>query len=190
MKVGVSVSPQWNENFGVRAGADVDIPIKGRWSFMPGVYWSLRSRDESEIHKEKEIDYKNKAHFITLPLRFGVKVAGRDDDKFLMKILFGPYVACGIDGTSKYESYENGQKVDAGEYGAFSSKGCYAERFDYGLNFGLHTVIKRHFTAGAFCEIGCRNIYQFNNEFYDILGDMFSFTKINLGVGLSVGYRF
>lgn len=198
VKVSVLACPQYNENFGVRVGTDLDIPVNSRWSFVPGIYWSLRNRksdrsqeytgSNGEINKTIS-DFHDRAHFLTIPLRIGIRLVDNPDGDFGIKLLFGPYLAYGIDGTSKCDITKNGVKKQT-ETGAFDANGRYRSRWDYGINSGLHASLKKHFLLGLFVEVGCRKIYNSNSVAEDILGEIFIVNKINMAAGLTLGYQF
>lgn len=198
IKVGVLACPQFNESSGIRIGTDLDIPLNARWSFVPGVYWSLRNRN-SYTHQESDYGdnvirsqsnhFRDKAHFLTVPLRASVHLAGRPNGNFTMKLLFGPYIAYGITGTSKCTSTEEDMEKHTNT-GAFSADGRYRHRWDYGINGGLNMLLKRHFVLGLFMEAGCREIYNTNSRMEDVLGDIFFVNKINIAGGVSFGYQF
>lgn len=198
VKVSIVASPQFNENFGVRLGADLDIPLNSRWSIVPGAYWSLRNRNSYKsqeysgsdgIPNIKTYNFKDRAHFLTVPVRMGGYLAGNPNGSFAIKLLFGPYVAYGIDGTSKFKITNNGIEEQY-KTGAFDVNGRYHYRWDYGINTGLNVLLKRHFHLGTFLEVGCRKIYNSNGPIEDILGDIFVVNKINMALGLSFGYQF
>ena len=191
VKISINVSPQWNSGLGVKAGADVLIPFgQSRWGFEPGLYWSLRhaTSESTSNNNKKEYDYK--VHYLDVPLRMAVHVAGRESDPFNMSILFGPYFAYGVGGTTHCTITKDGN-VTKSEAGAFSSEGRLRSRFDYGLNLGFNAVIKQHAKVGVFSEIGFKDIYRSSSLAEELIGDLFGgITKINLGVGISVGYQF
>ena len=198
VKVSILACPQYNENFGVRIGTDFDIPLNSRWSFVPGAYWSLRNREsykskeysgrDGEINS-KTYNFHDRAHFLTVPIRMGVRLAGKSDGNFAMKLLFGPYIAYGIDGTSKSNINKNGIEEQT-KTGAFDVDGRYRSRWDYGMNSGLNVVLKKHFLLGIYLEVGYRKIYNPNDVIDDILGEIFIMNKINMAAGLSLGYQF
>lgn len=198
VKVSILACPQFNENLSVRIGTDFDIPINSRWSLVPGAYWSLRNRESYKSKQYNESDgvttnktynFHDKAHFLTVPIRMGVRLAGKPDSDFAMKLLFGPYVAYGIDGTSKSNINKNGIKEQT-KTGAFDVGGRYRSRWDYGMNSGLNALLKKHFLLGIFVEVGYRKIYNPNDVIDDIMGEIFIINKINLAAGLSFGYQF
>lgn len=198
VKVSILACPQYNENFGVRAGADFDIPFSKKWSFVPGIYWSLRHRDSNRYRSstssdgeknETSYDYHDSAHFLTIPLRMGVRLAGNPDGNFALKLLFGPYIAYGIDGTSERNLIKNGVE-DHTKTGAFDVNGRYRSRWDYGINSGLNLLLRKHFLFGVFVEVGYHKIYNPNGTLDDILGDLFLVNKINMAAGLTFGYQF
>ncbi len=193
VKTSIEVCPQLNEKLGIRTGMNLDIPINSRWSFIPGVYWSLKNRAESKTKKTTNSDtkttYKDQAQFLTLPLQFGLRVPCKNEKNFAMKILFGPYFAYGIDGTSKATIRENGTSTPH-KVNAFASDGRYCYRWDYGINYGLNTVIKQHYKIGIFHELGFRKIYRANDTLGDIIGEILAINKINIAFGLTLGYQF
>lgn len=191
VKLSVNVGPQWNDKTGFMAGVDALIPFgQSRWGFEPGIYYSFRnaSTDHSENNIQEECN--DKLHYINVPLRLAVRVAGQSDGPFNMSLLFGPYFAYGIDGKSHYTLSQDG-KTTKSEADAFGDEGRLRSRLDYGLNLGLNAVIKQHFKVGVFTEIGCKDIYKPNTMAEDLVGDLFGgITKINLGGGITVGYQF
>ncbi|MEG0518789.1 MAG: porin family protein [Bacteroidales bacterium] len=198
VKVSVLVSPQFNESFGVRVGTDLKIPFNSRWSFVPGLYWSLRNRNSDQSSESGEsngeiykttYDFHDRAHMLTLPLRMGVRLAGKPDGNFALQLLFGPYIAYGIDGTSECNMVKNGVEKQT-KIGAFDTNGRYCSRWDYGINCGLNVLLKKHFVLGIFTEIGCRKIYNSNGVLEEILGEIFIVNKINMAAGLTLGYQF
>lgn len=190
IKISVNAGPQWNDNTGVTAGADAFIPFgQSRWGFEPGLYWSFRNVSSDHSDNSVKEEYNDKLHYLSVPLRLSVRMAGSDDGPFKMSFLFGPYLAYGIDGTSHCTFTKDGQ-VTKSEAGAFSDEGRLKSRFDYGLNFGLNAVIKQHFKVGAFAEIGLKDIYKQNHFVEELIGDLFGVTKINIGGGVTLGYQF
>lgn len=188
--IGINASPQWSADLGLKAGVDVFIPFgQSRWGFEPALNWSFRNATSEHTANKNQEEYKDKVHYLDMPLRFAVRVAGREESSFNMSILFGPYLAYGLGGTSHYTITKDGQ-VTQGEAGAFSSEGRLESRFDYGLNFGLGAVIQKHLKVGLFAEIGLKEIYRQNSIAEVVIGDLFGVTKINMGAGVSIGYRF
>lgn len=190
IKISVNAGPQWNDNTGVTAGADAFIPFgQSRWGFEPGLYWSFRNVSSDHSDNSVKEEYNDKLHYVSVPLRLAVRMAGREDGPFRMSFLFGPYLAYGIDGTSHWTITKDG-RTTKGEAGAFSDEGRLKSRFDYGLNFGLNAVVNQHFKVGAFAEIGLKDIYRQNHFIEELIGDLFGVTKINIGAGVTLGYQF
>lgn len=188
----IVVSPQLNENFSVRAGVDVDIQFNKRWSFVPGAHWSLRSRNENETSTVNSVtttvDYKDRSHFITVPLRCGIRINSVSNQNFALKLLFGPYLAYGIDGTSKSTEDKAGV-ITTKKVNAFGKEGHLCSRFDYGLNAGLNAIIKGHFIVGVFSEFGFRSIYKSDDILEDIFDKLFHINN-NYAFGITLGCRF
>lgn len=197
-KVSINAIPQFNEAFGIRVGADIELPLKSRWSFLPGVYWSMRNRSSTSSFEgwdfesadfDKTYDYTDRAHFLTIPLRMSVLVAGKRDTNFNMKIYFGPYIAYGMTGTSKCDINNDGI-ISTTRVGAFDSTGRYKDRWDFGNNLGVEFLLKKHLKLGLMCEFGLRKIYKEDDIVGDIIGEIFLVNKINLAFGIGVGYQF
>lgn len=191
-KISVNVGPQWSSGLGVKAGADVHIPFgQSRWGFEPGLYWSLRNAKEENTKNDVKEERSDRVHYLDVPLRFAVRVAGHDDSAFNMSLFFGPYFAYGLSGTSHLTITKDGtpQKSEAD---AFGDKGRLRSRFDYGLDMGLSAVIRQHVKVGVFAEVGLKNIYRPNGWVEDVISDILfgGMTKKNIGVGVSVGYQF
>lgn len=191
VKLSVNVGPQWNDKTGFLAGVNASIPFgQSRWGFEPGIYYSFRNVSSDDSENNVKVECNDKLHYINVPLRLAVRVAGQADGPFNMSLLFGPYLAYGLDGKSHYTLTQDG-KSNKEEPDAFSDRGRLKSRFDYGLNLGLSAVIKQHFKVGVFTEIGLKDIYRPNTMAEDLIGDLFGgITKTNLGGGITVGYQF
>lgn len=147
VKVSIVACPQINESFGVRVGSDLDMPINRRWSFVPGIYWSLRNRETNSSSTKngstKEVKYSDNAHFVILPLRFGLHIPCKNEDNLALKLLFGTYIAYEVGGNSKSTTNTDGV-ISHHKTGAFDSDGHYNSRFDYGLNIGLNRALSNN----------------------------------------------
>lgn len=199
VSISVNAGPQWSSHLGVTAGVDALIPFgKSRWGFEPGLYWSMRNTNventtklttdntKSTITKE----YSDKTHYISVPLRVALRVVGHDDSAFKMSLLFGPYLAYGLGGTSHCTVTKDGA-VTKSQEDAFGDKGRLQSRFDYGLNMGISAVVRHHVRIGVFTEIGLKDIYRPTSLAEDIIGDLLGgVTKVNTNVGVTVGYQF
>lgn len=190
VKISINAGLKGNSALGGLAGVDVHIPFgQSRWGFEPGLYWSFRNHGSEKTVNSTKQEYSTKAHYLDIPLRFTVDVAGSKDGPFYMSVLMGPYLAYGLSGTSHSTTTIDGQ-VTKSEVNAFSSEGRLKSRFDYGINMGANAIIKQHFKVGIFTEIGFRDIYRPMDDVEDLLGTVFAITKINIGAGITVGYQF
>lgn len=199
VKISVNAGPQWSSHLGVTAGVDALIPFgHSRWGFEPGLYWSMRNTNventtkyttdntKSTITKE----YSDKTHYISVPLRVALRIVDHEDSAFKMSLLFGPYLAYGLGGTSHCTITKDGT-ITKSQADAFGDKGRLQSRFDYGLNMGISAVVKQHVKIRVFTEIGLKDIYKPTSVAEDIIGDLFGgITKINTNVGVTVGYQF
>lgn len=190
-KISVNVGLQWNSGLGKKAGIDALIPFgQSRWGFEPGVYWSMRNATPEETKNDVKYEYSDKVHYIDVPLRFALHMAGREEGPFSMSLLFGPYFSYGISGKSYCTITKDGTTTKSKE-DAFGDKGRLRSRLDYGLNMGVSAVIMQNVKVDVFAEVGLRNIYRPNGWVEDIIGDIFGgITKRNYGLGFTVGYQF
>lgn len=200
VKLSINAGPQWNNGgFGVKAGVNVHIPFgQSRWGFEPGLYWSFRNvkNEETsnvtkgETHYRNKKGFKDKLHYLEIPLCVAVQVARHEDKPFCMSVFWGPYLAYGFSGTSHYTKTKDGQTTTS-EVNAFSNEGHLKSRFDYGVNLGAYAVIKQHLKVRLFTEIGCKDIYKPISDIDDFFGDLFfGINKINVGAGITIGYQF
>lgn len=193
VKFSINAGPQLSPATGATAGVDALIPFgQSRWGFEPGVYWSYRHYTSNKTKNGDKESYDDKLHYINVPLRFAARVAGQADGPFNLSIVFGPYFAYGLDGTSRSTVIKDGTTIREinSKADAFSDDGRMESRFDYGLNFGLNAVVKQHLKLAFFTEIGLKDIYRQNGFAEDLIGDIFGITKINIGAGITVGYQF
>ena len=183
--VSIVAAPQFDDRIGVRAGLDADFSLgSSNFSFVPGLYWSMRSFCYSVKAEGKTVfDATDRSHWLSVPLRFAYNFS-KGSEKFQTQLLFGPYVAVGLGGTTSITAPEN-KKV-----GSFDKKngGIYDRRFDVGFNVGVNFIIKKHLVLGAFGEIGFMPLGNLGR--YSVL-EAFAlpFTN-NLAFGINIGYRF
>lgn len=105
------------------------------------------------------------------------------------RILVGPYIAYGISGNGNIKTSINGNE-EKQDVKSFGNEGLYRTRWDYGLSSEIQYIHKDHFKLGAYMEDGFRDLYKSDNAFESIMDDLFVVSKINLTVGLSIGYIF
>lgn len=192
-KISVNVCPQFNENFSLRGGADIDIPINKKLSFTPGIYWSERKRkntkfrqtDERSVHTTQRIS----GHFINIPLRIGLRIPCKKENQFALKVLFGTYLAYGIKGDINTTIDVNDKPSEKLNGEAFGSEGIFSSRFDYGLNCALNATIKSHYKLGVFTECGLRKMYKADGLAEQIIDALLPVNN-NYAVGLTIGYQF
>ena len=184
--VSIVAAPQLDAGFGVRAGADADFSIgTSNFSFVPGLYWSMRKKGYSvEQSSQKIFEATDNSHWLSVPLRFAYNVS-KGSENCQTQLLFGPYVALGLGGTTTLKSLETGTV----KVGSFDEKnGLYDRRFDVGFNAGVNFIIKRHFIVGAFGEVGFIPLCDFTHV--SIRGAFATPAGINVGFGINLGYRF
>ena len=192
VKVSAIVSPEVNSSLGIRAGADFDIPISKRLSIVPGAYWQMRHRQIEEVEQfldgsrtESVID--TKAHFLTVPVRLGLKVYERENLSF--QLLEGFYAAYGIGGTTNTKITELVRQTETSSP-AFGKGQRYRSRFDYGLNIGAKATINKHYVVGLNSEFGFKQIYDLQRGLAGAIASIIPGVSTNLSLGLTVGYQF
>lgn len=193
VKFSINAGPQWSPATGATAGVDALIPFgQSRLGFEPGVYWSFRHYTSDKTSNGDEEKYDDKMHYLNVPLRFNVRVAGDADSPFNLSVFCGPYIAYGLDGTSRSTAIKHGTYIHEvnSKTDAFGDNGRMESRFDYGLDMGLSAVVKQHLKLRGFVEIGLKDIYRQNGFAEELIGDIFGITKINIGAGITVGYQF
>ena len=190
--INIVAAPQFDASIGVRAGADFDFSLgKSKFSLVPGLYWSMRNYNGSQTiitsgESYPICDVNDKSHWITIPLRFAYNIK-KGSEKLQTQILFGPYVAFGLGGTTKVTDLLTGEKTR--NTGSFDKDGFYDRRFDLGLNAGANFIIHKHFVVGIFGELG---FLPLGNDVTGTISGIFASTilSIHLGAGLNLGYRF
>ena len=189
--INIIAAPQLDASIGVRAGADFDFSLgKSKFSFVPGLYWSMRNCNYSASLSTAGVNYQicdanDKSHWITIPLRFAYNIK-KGSEKLQTQILFGPYVAFGLGGTTKVTDQLTG--IETRNTGSFDKDGFYDRRFDLGLNAGANFIIHKHFVVGIFGELG---FLPLGNDVSGTISGIFASTmSIHLGAGLNLGYRF
>lgn len=139
-------------DYGVTAGLSVscprhagthvgfDVGMKGEFALSEndnypyiGTGLSLRSRGWKEdlyIEEamERKVDWKWNLNYLELPVLVGYRLTASDRAAYTVEI--GPYIACGLWGSSKADGVE-----DMDNTKVFSDGMC--RRFDYGLKFNV-----------------------------------------------------
>ena len=190
--VSVIAAPQFDGKIAARFGIDADISCgeNSKFSFVPGLYYSMRNNSSEQTWDigqgpNKLALVSDLSHWISVPLRLAFNIK-KGSEKLQTQILFGPYFAIGVGGTTSVKESSTGTKVYS--VGSFDKTGFYSRRFDVGLNLGVNFIIKKHFVVGAFGEIGFLPLGRDLTESVPgILGHAFS---IHGAGGINLGYRF
>lgn len=190
VKSSINISPEISGGVGVKAGADLSIKLNNRLSLVPGIYWELRNRVDNE-HSSKGIDYhaRDLNHYISVPIRLGITLFGVESSRVSGTLLVGPYIACGVGGTSRWRITDNGTTT-TNSCDAFTEESQCPTRFDYGLNFGFNILLKEHFVIGAYGEFGFKRIYQFKSNWANFFGSLMPGMTNHIALGLNFGYQF
>ena len=184
------VTPEMTSGVGVKAGTDLSITLNNRLSIVPGIYWEMRNKvfdEHSSTGKDRHARDIN--HYISVPVRLGVRLFGSSSSDVSGSILAGPYVSYGLGGTSRYRITKDGVTTNF-SYDAFSKESQCPERFDYGVNAAFNLLIRQHFIVGVNTEFGFKHIYQTHNLIADFAFSFFPGASTHLALGLNLGYRF
>ncbi len=189
MAYGIEVAPQLSPGISYRAGANFSIPLKGKLSIDPGLFLTMYSRTSSGESKKNGISAKHEravhGQFLQLPVRLGINNMSIHGNLF--QILVGPYFAYGLGGNTKITDINNGNKT-VQNVPSFSES--FSSRFDWGFDIEVQYYIRKHYQLGLYFQSGFKKIYNPQSKAEALLGEIFIVSKINLALGLSLGYRF
>lgn len=185
----IEVAPQLSPGISYRVGANLSIPIRGKLSIDPGLFLTMFNRTSFGESKKNGNSTKHEravhGQFLQMPLRLGINNSTTKGNLF--QILVGPYFAYGIGGNTKLTEIKNGIK-SIQNVASFSES--FSSRFDWGLDTEFQYYIRKHYQIGLYLQTGFKKIYIPQNAAEAILGEIFIVGKINLALGLSLGYRF
>lgn len=189
LSYGIEVAPQLSPGISYRAGCNLSIPLRGKLSIDPGLFLTMYNRTSSGKSSKNGISIKHEraihGQFLQMPLRLGIN--NETNKGNLFQILVGPYFAYGIGGNTKITDINDGIKS---ERNVASFAESYSSRFDWGFDVEFQYYIRKHYQIGLYLQTGCKKIYTPENVVEAILGEMFIVGKINLALGVSLGYRF
>ncbi|MCM1451507.1 MAG: PorT family protein [Clostridium sp.] len=186
---GIEAAPQLSPGISYRAGANLSIPLRGKLSIDPGLFLTMHSRTSTGESTKNGVTKKHEravhGQFLQMPLRLGINNWTRNGNLF--QILVGPYFAYGIGGSTKITETNNGEK-SIRSVSSFAES--YSSRFDWGIDAEFKYYIQGHYQIGAYLQTGCKRIYVPDNAAEAIFSEIFIVGRINLALGLSIGYRF
>lgn len=120
-----------------------------------------------------------------MPLRLGINNETTNGN--LYQILVGPYFAYGIGGNTKLTDTSNGTKSIRN---VASFPESFSSRFNWGFDVEFQYYIHKHYQLGLYLQTGCKRIYTPESVAEAIFSEIFIVGKINIALGLSLGYRF
>ncbi len=189
MAYGLEVAQQLSPGISYRAGVNLSIPLKGKLSIDPGLFLTMYNRTSSGESKKNGISTKHErtthGQFLQMPVRLGINTSTIHGNLF--QILVGPYFAYGIGGNTKLTEINNGSKSIQN---VPSFPEYFSSRFDWGFDVEVQYYIRKHYQLGLYFQSGCKKIYNPQSAAEAIFGEIFIVGKINLALGLSLGYRF
>lgn len=156
---------QWKQGFTI--GAAVDINLKNYLAIQSGFYFKSRNSDFHYLLNEtslRAIDGHWGAYYFEIPLLLSFRLGVAELAQ--AQIDLGPYFATGFGGKVNYTLYQSESSLLDGSHSvvAYESKGDYfgdhgiANRFDWGLKFGLGFLVMQHYYIGAHYNFSCKNI--------------------------------
>lgn len=156
---------QWRPGFTV--GVAVDINLTNYFAIQSGLYYKSRNSDFHYLINSatlEAVDGHWGGNYFEIPLLLSLRLGVAELAQ--AQIDLGPYFATGFGGkceytvyTSEYSILDGTSQVVAregkGDY--FGDKGI-ANRFDWGLKFGLGFLVMQHYYIGAHYNFSCKNI--------------------------------
>lgn len=189
LSYGIEVAPQLSPGISYRGGANFSIPLRGKLSIDPGLFMTMYNRTSSGTSSKNGCSTKHKravhGHFLQMPLRLGINNETTQGNLF--QILVGPYFSYGIGGNTTITDINDGVK-SIRNVASFAES--YSSRFDWGFDVEFQYYVRKHYQIGLYLQTGCKKIYTPENVAEAILGEIFIVGKINLALGVSLGYRF
>lgn len=189
MAYSIEVAPQLSLGISYRAGANLSIPLRGKLSIDPGLFLTMYNRTSSGESSKNGNSTKHEraihGQFLQMPLRLGINNSTVHGNLF--QILVGPYLAYGIGGNTKITEINNGAK-SIRNVASFSES--FSSRFDWGFDVEFQYYIRKRYQIGLYLQTGCKKIYTPENVAEAIFSEIFIAGKINLALGVSLGYRF
>lgn len=154
---------QWKQ--GVTLGAAIDINLKNYLAIQSGIYFKSRNSDFHYLINENSlqaIDGHCGAYYFEIPLLLSFRLGVAELAQ--AQIDLGPYFATGFGGKVKYTLFQSENDGSGSRVVSYDSKGDYfgdkgiANRFDWGLKFGLGFLVMQHYYIGAHYNFSCKNI--------------------------------
>lgn len=187
---------EWKTGFDI--GAVVDLNITKFLTLQPGFFFQNRSYDYTII----AVDYNNgslsdkfghtRSYHFQIPILLSLRLNLSND--FRWNLEFGPYIAFGLGGDNKIESYStqvtnNGHSIiNVGyerDYFSESDGNIVGmQKFDWGFKMGTAFTFRKHYSLGIHYSAGCKNIA---NQHADFLKEANAKNKI---WSITLGYDF
>jgi hypothetical protein len=143
---------------GIHFGGVVEIPLRGKFSFQPGLLFSAKGSD----YKLDTTDISIAPVYIEIPANIVYVIGSADANIFLYT---GPYFAFGIGGYK----IEGGNELKYLRFGFRANNDL--KPFDVGLNFGAGINIKG-FRISASYELGLANVIPAANVISEMKNDV------------------
>ncbi len=185
----IEFAPQLSPGVSYRAGANLSIPLRGKLSFDPGLFLTMYNRTSFSKSTKNGNYTKHErtihGQFLQLPMRLGIN--GLTSHGNLYQILVGLYFAYGIGGNTRVTDIKTDTKTVVN---VASFPESFSSCFDWGFDIEFQYYIRQHYQLGFYMQSGCKRIYTPENVAEAILSELFIVGKINLALGVSLGYRF
>lgn len=156
---------QWRPGFTI--GAAVDINLKNFFAIQSGLYFKSRNSDFRYLINEQSLEAVDGhwgAYYFEIPLLLSFRLGVAELAQ--AQIDLGPYFATGFGGKCNYTVFSSDYSIADGTSEVIASKGKgdyfgdkgFANRFDWGLKFGLGFLVMQHYYIGAHYNFSCKNI--------------------------------
>lgn len=164
---------------GFNAGVFMEYTLPMNVYFMTGLDFSMKGAKFEETDGTEKYKETYSPMYLQLPIHAGYRVAITDGIN--VGVHFGPYLAYGIGGKSKYEytdsDYPEDNEKEEEDFFGSEDKGGF-KSFDFGLGFGADVDIDK-FRVGLGYDFGLTNI-----------GRNKDFPVKNRNFFINVGYKF
>lgn len=190
---------------GFNLGVIADIELGKGFYLQPGLYFSNKGINSKYEYSEEGYEYKYNEkyglNYFEIPILASYKLGINESLRW--EVNFGPYIAVGIAGKTKFHTEETGEPdldEDIPAFGVEYDEENYEykkgglNRFDFGLQFGTGLTIKDHYYVGLRYDLGLLNAFntsdkdsqwhEFNGKDKDdIVGKLRNFS-------ICIGYNF
>lgn len=170
---------------GVKAGANVNVPLSNRFVLQPGLFYSIKGyKDRDDQKLPSGLVYRNNytLHYAEIPLNLQYMFNDPGEGRFFIGV--GGYAGVAFSGKNKYERTSNGEYMEGTEDLHFGNDAPSNDlrRFDFGAQANAGYQFRCGMMLRAMYQGGISNMLPQGNR---TTGDA-SLRSTNIGV--SLGY--